>query len=146
MKSKVIHNDNGQKIFALILDSGDETIQCISDFAEEQHLKTCQFTAIGAFSHSILGYFDFSKKDYKKNKIDEQMEVLVLVGDISFHKDERKVHAHVVLGGPDGTTRGGHLMEGYAKPTLEIILTESPSNLYRKYDPESGLALIDIAE
>lgn len=146
MKSKVIHQDDGQRIFALILDKGDETIQCIHKFADERELDACQFTAIGAFSHAVLGYFDYNKKEYKKIKIEDQMEVLVLAGDISFNKDRRKVHAHVVLGGHDGNTRGGHLMEGYVRPTLEIILTESPESLYRKYDPDSGLALIDTNE
>lgn len=145
MKSKLIHDDDGQRVFALIMDAGDETMQCIRAFADEQKVNACQFTAIGAFSHAVLGYFDYAKKDYKKIRIEEQMEVLVLAGDISFKEDKRKVHAHVVLGGPDGTTRGGHLMEGYVRPTLEIILTESPADLHRKHDPESGLALIDIA-
>lgn len=146
MQSKMIHEVAGQRTFALIMEQGDEAMQCIKDFAEEQQLNTCQFTAIGAFEHAVLGYFDFSKKDYKRIKVEEQMEVLVLAGDISFHKEDRKVHAHVVLGGPDGNTKGGHLIEGVVRPTLEIILTESPVNLYRKYDPESGLALIDIQE
>ena len=39
---------------------------------------------------------------------------------------------------------GGHLMEGHVRPTLEVILTESPRHLQRKFDPESGLALIDL--
>lgn len=145
MKSKLIHEVDGQRTFALIMDQGDETMQCLRDFAEELQLNTCQFTAIGAFEYAVLGYFDFSKKDYKRIEVPEQMEVLVLAGDISFHKEKRQVHAHVVLGGPAGNTKGGHLMEGVVKPTLEIMLTESPVNLYRRYDPESGLALIDIS-
>lgn len=30
------------------------------------------------------------------------------------------------------------------RPTLEIILTESPAHLRKRHDPESGLTLIRI--
>jgi uncharacterized protein len=52
------------------------------------------------------------------------------------------VRAHMVIGKKDGTPHGGHLLEARVRPTLEVILTESPKPLQKKYDPESGLALI----
>ena len=36
----------------------------------------------------------------------------------------------------------GHLQEGHVRPTLEIIVTESPTHLRKTKDEESGLALI----
>ena len=63
---------------------------------------------------------------------------------ISLLKDDRpQVHAHVVLGKADGTAHGGHVLEAHVWPTLEVVLTESPKHLHRKFDPETGLALID---
>jgi predicted DNA-binding protein with PD1-like motif len=53
------------------------------------------------------------------------------------------VHAHVVLGKADATAHGGHLVEGHVRPTLEIIVTETPRHLRRRFDPHSKLALID---
>ena len=35
-------------------------------------------------------------------------------------------------------------VEARVRPTLEVILTESPAHLRREHDPESGLALIRI--
>ncbi len=143
MKSQLIDN-NGQKTFALILDSGDEAIESITKFAEENNLNASQFTAIGAFSSVVTGFFDFSIKDYRKNKIAEQVEVLSLTGDIATHEGKPKVHAHIVVGKADGTAHGGHLLEGYAHPALEVILTESPAHLRRKMDDSIGIALIDL--
>lgn len=34
--------------------------------------------------------------------------------------------------------------EAHVRPTLEVILTESPAHLRKRHDPESGLALIRI--
>ena len=53
-------------------------------------------------------------------------------------------HTHVVLGTRDGHTRGGHLIDARVRPTLEVMLEESPRNLQRVHDADSGLALIRI--
>ena len=74
----------------------------------------------------------------------EQVEVLSLIGDVALEDGEPKVHAHVVVGRSDGSTRGGHLIEARVRPTLEVILTESPAHLRKHHDPESGLALIRV--
>jgi predicted DNA-binding protein with PD1-like motif len=66
------------------------------------------------------------------------------MGDIALKGEETEVHAHVVAGGPDGSTKGGHIMEAHVRPTLEVMLTESPSHLRRQVDEASGLALINI--
>ena len=70
--------------------------------------------------------------------------MLSLVGDIAQEKGKPKVHAHVVLGRSDGRTRGGHLLEARVRPTLEVMLVESPEHLQKEHDPESGLALIRL--
>lgn len=143
MKYKLINNDK-QKTFAIILESGEEVMEKIMAFAKEQKLSASQFTAIGAFSETTIGFFDFSVKDYKKIPIKEQMEVLALNGDITLYENEYKIHAHVVLGKKDGTAHGGHLMKAIVHPTLEIILNESPAHLQRQMDKESGIPLIKI--
>lgn len=143
MKAQLVHEHEGEKTFVLIFAAGDESIAGLTAFAKEKHLAASHFTAIGGFQEATIGYFELDKKDYKKIPMREQVEVLSLVGDIALtEKGEPKVHAHVVLGRSDGTTRGGHLIEGRVRPTLELMLVESPRHLRRKHDPHSGLALI----
>ena len=115
----------------------------LKQFAEEHGVFASHFTAIGAFQKATLGYFDREKKDYLKIPINEQVEVLSLVGDISGENGNPKIHAHVVVGKRDGTAHGGHVLEAYVWPTLEVVLEETPQHLGRKYDPETGLTLID---
>src|SRR5215208_6994607 len=144
MEAKQIHEENGQKTFALVFDTGDEVIAGLSSFAAENDLNAASNTAIGAFSDATLGYFDMERKEYKQIPVDEQVEVLSLIGDIAPKENgEPQVHAHVVLGKSDGTTKGGHLLEAHVRPTLEVILTESPEHLRRRTDEETGLPLID---
>lgn len=143
MKSQCIQSHN-PTTYALIFDKGDEFLTGLQRFAAEAGLSASHFTAIGAFSDVTLGYFDRERKDYTKNRINEQVEVLSLVGDIALQKQEPTVHAHVVVGKADGTAHGGHVLEAHVWPTLEVVITESPAHLHRKHDPETGLALIDL--
>ena len=143
MKTKLLTADK-QKTFVVVLSSGDEVMTCLLSFAKQQQLHASQFTAIGAFSKATLGFFDFVIKDYQKIGIAEQVEVLSLTGDLSLYNGEPKPHAHVVLGKRDGTAHGGHLIEATVHPTLELILTESPTYLQRVVDTNSGLPLIKI--
>ena len=112
-------------------------------FAKENGLDAANFTALGAFSDAALGYFDMERKEYEEIPVREQVEVLSLVGTIAPKESgEPQVHAHAVLGRSDGTTRGGHLLEARVRPTLEVVLDESPEHLRRETDPETGLPLL----
>jgi predicted DNA-binding protein with PD1-like motif len=144
VKEKLLHEQSGQKTFALVFDTGDEVATGLLAFAKGNDLAGSHFTGIGALSDVTLGFFDWNKKDYQKLEINEQVEVLSLIGDIALNKGEPKVHAHVVVSKSDGTAHGGHLIEAHVRPTLEVILVESPSHLIRKTDEASGLALIDL--
>lgn len=144
MKSKLL-NAEGEKIYVLVLDSGEEVMDRLLRFTEELHLQAAHFTAIGALCKAVIGFFDFQIRDYQKIRIDEQLEVLSVLGNITCGPDhEPIIHAHAVLGKADGTAHGGHLLEGWVHPTLEIILQESPAYLIRKPDATTGLPLIRL--
>jgi uncharacterized protein len=143
MRSKLLDQSNGQKIFAVILQAGDEVKDALMQFAIAEHVTAASFTAIGAFERATLAYFDVERKEYRPISIDEQVELLSCIGDFSLTDGKPQLHAHVVVGRSDGTTRGGHLLEAHVRPTFEAIFSESPAYLRRSFDPSSGLALID---
>ena len=144
MKVTLLDEAN-EKTFALIFEKGDEVMGELTAFARAQGVSAAHFTAIGAFRHATLAYFNPGTKDYQKIPVKEQVEVLSLVGDVALDGRDPKVHAHVVVGKADGTAHGGHLLDAHVWPTLELILTESPRHLRRRIDAETGLALIDIS-
>jgi predicted DNA-binding protein with PD1-like motif len=145
MKSKLLATAAGQRTFAVIFDTGDEVMAGLQAFAREQQLAGSHFTAIGACRAVTLGYFEWEAKQYRSLPVDEQVEVLSLVGDISLTPDgQPRVHAHIVVGKADGTAHGGHLLRAAVRPTLEVILTESPTHLQRQPDPDAGIPLIRL--
>ncbi|HZZ62018.1 MAG TPA: PPC domain-containing DNA-binding protein [Roseiarcus sp.] len=144
MRARLLHEAGGQRTFSIVLETDDEVLACLTEFAQRERLNASQFTAIGAFRRAVLGYFEWERKDYRRNPIEEQVEVASLVGDVAQGQGGAPaLHIHAVLGRRDGTAVAGHLLEGYVRPTLEVVLTESPAHLRKRHDSESGLALID---
>jgi predicted DNA-binding protein with PD1-like motif len=128
----------------VVLDSGDEAVAALGKFARERRIEAASLSAIGAFERAVVGYFDWSRKDYKRIPVDEQVEVLSLLGDVALAEGDPALHIHAVLGRSDGSVVGGHLLEGHVRPTLEVVFVEPPAHLKKRKDPETGLALISI--
>jgi predicted DNA-binding protein with PD1-like motif len=143
MKAKLI-NKGPERTFAVVLDAGEEVMSVLERFAKEHSLAASRVSAIGAFERAELGFFEVERKEYHRIPVDFQTEVLSLAGDIALDGSEPKLHLHAVLGRRDGSAIGGHLMKGEVRPTLEVLVTESPSYLRRVRDPRFGLALIDL--
>lgn len=142
MQSRLLHDAQGQRTFALILSTGDEVMDSLKAFATRERITAAQISAIGALSDAVLMYFDWEKKNYQRIPVKEQVEVASLLGDVAEADGKPAIHVHIVLGRRDGTALAGHLGEAHVRPTLEIIITESPVHLRKRHDPESGLALI----
>ena len=133
------------KVFVLVFETGDEIATLLREFATEQGLGGSIFKAIGALSYAKLGWFNWETKKYQTAVgLEEQVELLSLIGDIALKDGDPQVHAHVVIGRRDGTAHGGHLLEAKVRPTCEVVLTESPEHLRKEMDEESGIALIRV--
>lgn len=132
------------RTYAVIFDAGDEVMEGLQEFARDHDADASSFTAVGGFESATLAYFDVAAKQYQDIPVPEQVEVLSLTGDITRSDGGRQVHAHAIVGRYDGTTRGGHVKRGLVRPTLEVIVTESPRHLRRRHDERFGLTLIDL--
>lgn len=135
-------SEHDHRAFVLVFETGDDVIEQLTLFAGESGITAAHFTAIGAFSQLILGYFDWNDKKYHEIPVNEQVEALNVAGDIAMKDDRPQVHAHAIVGRSDGSTLGGHLLKAKVRPTLELILNESPRYLQRVFDKRAGLALI----
>ncbi|MDA9408137.1 hypothetical protein XH80_15760 [Bradyrhizobium sp. CCBAU 45384] len=145
MRHKVLNESGGQRTLAVVLETGEEAMERLSAFAKEQRLSAAQITGIGAFGEVVLKYFDWERREYLSNHVGEQVEVASLIGDVVLDPSgEPSVHVHLVVGRRDGTALAGHLGSGLVRPTLEIIIEESPAHLRKRKDPQSGLALIRL--
>jgi uncharacterized protein len=145
MRTKVLE-DADVVTYIAVGDPGDEAVTALTQFARAERLEAARLTAIGAFERATVGWFDRAAKQYRRIPVDEQCEVLSLIGDVAEGQDGPVLHVHVVLGLADGTTRGGHLLEGWVFPTLEVVVTEAPAELRKVMHPDLGIALIDLGQ
>ena len=144
MQSKLIHDADGEQTYAVILEKGDEVAASLKAFAEDHSLTAASFTAIGAFASAKLAFFDWEQKGYVPIIVDEQTEVASMTGDVVIDQNGKPVvHMHAVLSRRDGSAVAGHVQSGEVRPTLEVILREAPRHLRKRFDPETGLTLID---
>jgi predicted DNA-binding protein with PD1-like motif len=143
MKYKVVE-DADVVTYVVVCDPGDEAVAALTQFAQAEDLEAASIAAVGAFERAVVGWFDRAAKDYRRIPVGEQCEVLSLLGDVAQGQDGPILHMHAVLGLSDGTTRGGHLLEGTVFPTLEVVVTETPAQLRKVMRPDIGIALIDL--
>jgi predicted DNA-binding protein with PD1-like motif len=143
MQVQLLSRGDQTQQYAVIFYQGDEAFSGLQEFAEKYHVTSAHFTAIGAVSGATLAWFDPQRKMYKKIPIQGQHEVIGMSGDIALYQGKPVVHTHMVVGYPDGTTRGGHVLAAYVSPTLEVMLTVDPNAMHKRLDPETNLTLID---
>jgi uncharacterized protein len=108
--------DEKPKTFVLVFETNDELSQGLKKFASELKLASASFKAIGALSSVKLGWLNWETKKYEPSvSLNEQVELLSLIGDVALKDGEPQVHAHVVIGKRDGTAHGGHLLQAHVQ-------------------------------
>lgn len=141
MKHRVL-NTQGEQTHILVIDTGEEVTQKLLDFAKAQGITAGHFTAIGGMSEVVLGFLDFDRDDYHHIPVNEQVEVASLVGNFAEEEGSPALHAHVVVTLRDGTAKGGHLLSGIVRPTLEVAITGGNGHLQRRHNPSYGVELL----
>jgi hypothetical protein len=146
MKVQVLNRSSQQTTYAVIFGRGDEVMGGLTAFAQEKHLGASRITGIGGIEDATVGFLDRPGKAHRPMQINQQSEVLSMLGDIALFHGKPVVHIHMVLGFPDGSAHGGHLLKAHVWPTMEVIVTEYPNAMHKKLDAETGMAFIDPSE
>lgn len=132
------------RVIVARLEPSEDILKSIESIVAKHKLRSGYLSLIGAVSKVHLGYFDREEKIYKDFTIDEDLEIVSCVGNISRLLDDYVVHAHVVASDVNGKCYAGHLMEGCeVSVTIEIVITEFPK-MKRARDEATGLNLLDL--
>src|ERR1700723_1023074 len=141
MLVKLVSKPGENRVWITVLKEGEEAKQSLLEIAKNEKIEDASFVALGAFAKATVAYFDWQKKKYQDIPVDEQVEVITLIGDIvPDETGKASLHAHTVLGRRDGSTRGALLQQGHGRPTLKIKIPEPPPPLPRRKHAELGLA------
>jgi predicted DNA-binding protein with PD1-like motif len=143
LKIKLLHTEGRTQTYVLVFGKGDEVKSGLTDFATRYRVTAAHFTGIGDAVRAKVGWYDSSRKQFKVIEINEAAEISSLIGNITVSAGKPGTHAHVNLADAKGISHGGHLLELWVGPTVEIFVTVIPATIEKKNDPASGAALID---
>jgi len=135
--------EKGNLIFARLF-SGENILEELEKVCGKHNIRTAVvISGIGQLKEFKLGYFR-EKGDYAPEAFDEAHELLSLSGNIIKQDGKYLFHLHATLGNQTKEAIGGHLIDGYAEVTNEIILLKTELELERKMEDETGLMGIHI--
>jgi predicted DNA-binding protein with PD1-like motif len=138
----LIGEHGGTREYQLVFEPHAEIMSTLTDFILRNHIKSAHFTALGACTDAVIGYYDPAARDYRRTPYQQQMEIVSLIGDAAPTNGGAGLHVHIGLGFADGSMHGGHLFEAHAWPTLEMFLVASPTSVERKHDAALNLDLM----
>lgn len=129
-------------VHLLRLEQGEDLVDAITAYATNARIQAAWFTYLGAVSRAALRYYDQVGMVYRDFTIDQHLEVLSGVGNVSLKDGTPFVHTHASLGDAAGRAFGGHLDRGCIVFSIEVRLEElSGEAPVRIFDEASGLSL-----
>jgi len=141
----MIYTQLGTDKYVLRLESGDDILKSLRQFATTKRLGASLLEGIGSLSKVKLGHYDFRTKQYRYETFEDDLEILNLSGNIASMNREPLPHVHVTLGRRDFSVIGGHLDEGSSANMVEIGLWKLPGKLVKAKDAEIGLNVLQLA-
>jgi len=124
------------------LDHNKDLLEELIAVCKAENVKLAALTAIGAVRKARIGFYNQQAREYQFIELDEPLEILSLVGNVSLRDGEPMVHAHITLGTEAGDAYGGHLAPGTTVFACEFIMQQLDGpEFVREYDDETGLPL-----
>ena len=120
----------------------EDLFKSLTDFLENNNIKTGFISGIGALQKAVLGYYNQKEFKYQTIEVDKPVEVVSFTGNVSIKDGHSFPHCHIVVADENGYTKAGHLMEGcriFAFEFLIISLEGIP--LERGFDQSTKLPL-----
>lgn len=131
----------GRRVVARLAHDGD-LLEEIGAVADAHGIQMAELRAIGALKTARLAFYDQTAHQYGEFAVDEPVEVVALLGNVTRKDGATFVHAHATLAGHDGACVGGHVSPGCVVFACELMLQELVGDsLEREFDPVTGLAL-----
>jgi len=140
MPTEIVKSETGKMIFAR-LNEDEDLLEALLHVAKGNHISAGFFLLIGTLKKAKVGFF--RKGKYKTIRIDEPLEIVSCIGNISVKENKPFVHAHISVSNEKGEVMGGHLMPGCTIAAAgELALIEAVNaKLFRKFDEKTQLFL-----
>lgn len=126
------------------IDKNEEIIESLKKICDQNKIRLGTITGVGAIQEAIIGLFDPVFKKYYTKELKGAFEITSLTGNISSLQDECFVQLYINVSDIEYQNYGGHLDQAIVSTSCEIVITEIPGKIDRKFDEECGLHLLDL--
>jgi len=106
------------------LNTGEDLLDGITEYATNAGIESAWLTYLGAVSRASLRYYDQDERVYRDFELDQHLEVLSGVGNVSLLDAAPFVHTHAAFADAAGNAVGGHLNSGTTVWALEVRIQE----------------------
>ena len=130
--------------FLVRLETGEEIVGTIAKFARAHSIDAGEVSGIGSAYGVVLGYFDRQSKQYERRTVEEEVEIVSLLGNLALKEGAPFAHVHVTVSGRDYRPLSGHFFEGHTAATCELVIRPLPGYAQRAKDDATGLFLLDL--
>lgn len=134
----------GENKFMLILEKGEEIIECLKVFSIINNIRAAAISGIGALEKVKLAVYRSKRKGYKIKSFDESFEITNLLGNVTIYDNKPYLHIHVTLADKDFECYGGHLESGVITATCELIINVIDGEINRVYQEDVNLKVINL--
>jgi hypothetical protein len=131
----------GEK-YLLRIDRGEEIVETLKKFCQEQQIKLGIITGLGATNDAEIGLYDIKTKNYYEKKMRGNFEIASLYGNITTMQGETYLHLHANLGDENQHSFSGHLTKAVVSATFEGVIALIDGEVDREKDPKTGLNLL----
>ena len=135
----------GKLVFARLFED-EELLDTITKVALKAKVSAGVFFLIGTLKKAEMGFFREGK--YETVEMNQPLEIVSCIGNISVKEDKVFAHAHIVVSDDKGRAFGGHVMPGcIIAATGEFVLIEGVDiKLLRKLEERTKLYLWSIGK
>ena len=143
MPTEIVKSETGKMIFAR-LNEDEDLLEALLHVAKGNNISAGFFLLVGTLKKAKVGFF--RKGKYETIRIDEPLEIVSCMGNVSVKENKLFVHAHIYVSNEKGEVMGGHLMSGCTIAAAgELALIEAVNvKLFRKLDEKTQLFLWSI--
>ena len=127
-------------------ESGEHVAAPLLAWLKAEGIGYATMTGLGAVSGATVSYWNAETREYEQHQLDEQMEVVSLIGNVTIKEGEPFTHIHVTLGRRDLSIVGGHFNDAIVNPNLELWVRPEAESVERILDNACGLYVMSLSE
>jgi uncharacterized protein len=128
------------------LERGEPVVESLGRLLEAEKIGFAVVSGLGAVRHVRVAYLAVEKREYESHDVEEQLELVSLIGNAALRDGKPFLHVHACLARRNLSLLGGHLQEAIANPTVEVWLQPEAQPVHRQFDETIGMALMRLPE